>query len=33
MNGTWTANRILALVLGVVFTLVGILGFFATLFI
>jgi len=30
MNGTWTANRILALVLGVVFTLVGILGFFAT---
>ena len=30
MNGTWTANRILALVLGIVFTLVGILGFFAT---
>ena len=30
MNGTWTVNRILALVLGVVFTLVGILGFFMT---
>ena len=26
----WTPNRILALVLGIVFTLVGILGFFAT---
>lgn len=25
---TWTPNRILALVLGIVFTLVGILGFF-----
>ena len=30
MNGTWTTNRILALVLGIVFTLVGISGFFAT---
>ena len=30
MNGTWTPNRILALVLGIVFTLIGILGFFAT---
>jgi hypothetical protein len=27
---TWTPNRILALVIGIVFTLVGILGFFST---
>ena len=27
---TWTPNRILALVLGIVFTLIGILGFFAS---
>lgn len=26
----WTANRIVALVIGVVFTLIGILGFFVT---
>jgi len=30
MNSNWSVNRILALVLGIVFTLVGILGFFAT---
>ena len=30
MNANWSINRILALVLGIVFTLVGILGFFYT---
>src|SRR2546423_4299601 len=26
----WTANRVLALVLGVIFTLLGVVGFFTT---
>lgn len=30
MNPSWSINRIVALVIGIVFTLVGILGFFAT---
>ena len=30
MNSSWSINRIVALVLGIVFTLVGILGFFTT---
>ena len=30
MNANWSVNRILALVLGIVFTIAGIVGFFAT---
>jgi hypothetical protein len=30
MSMDWTANRIVALVIGVVFTLIGIVGFFVT---